>query len=51
MQMLKCLNLFVSQCTYYDYLKFMGTLQQDNGLRILSILVIIFRSEYNFYIL
>ena len=29
----------------------MGTLQQGNGLGILSILVIIFRSGYNFYIL
>ena len=42
MQMLKCLNLFVSQCTYHDYLNFMGTLQQGNRLRILAILVIVF---------
>ena len=42
MQMLKCLNLFVSQCTYHNYLNLMGTLQQGNGLRILAILVIVF---------
>ena len=42
MQMLKCLNLFASQCTYHDYLNFMGTLQQGNRLIILAILVIIF---------
>ena len=42
MQMLKHLNLFVSQCTYHNYLNFMGTLQQGNGLRILAILVIVF---------
>ena len=48
MQILKCLNLFVSQCTYFNYLNFLGTLQQGNGLRILAILVIIFRSKYNF---
>ena len=50
MQILKCLNLFESQPTYYDYLNFMGTLQQGNRLGILSILVVIFRSGYNFYI-
>ena len=42
MQMLKHLTLFVSQCTYHNYLNFMGTLQQGNRLRILATLVIIF---------
>ena len=52
MQMLKHLILFVSQCTYYDYLNFMGTLQQGNGLRILPILVIVFldlNTNYIYY--
>ena len=47
MQMLKCLNLFVSQCAYHNYLNFMGTLQQGNRLRILAILVIIFFLDLN----
>ena len=42
MQILKCLNLFESQHIYYDYMNFMGTLQQGNGLGILSILVLVF---------
>ena len=43
MQILKHLNLFESQHTYYDHLNFMGTLQQGNRFGILSILVIIFQ--------
>ena len=41
MQMLKRVNLFVSQFTYHDYLNLIGTLQQGNGLRLLAILVIV----------
>ena len=33
---------FESQHIYYDYLNFMGTLQEGNRLGILSILVIVF---------
>ena len=34
---------FKSQHIYYDYLNFMGTLQQGNRLGILLILVIVFQ--------
>ena len=48
MQILKCLNILRVNIFYYDYLNFMGTLQQGNRLGILLILVIVFQIQIQF---